>query len=280
MAIKLPSKLLIIFTMIFSCCWLFLLICTLNDDNGHWQYRQDETNGFDSAEQDYDVCTGDLLDKCQYHFEKEEDGNYRFMSDQNGPCRLVRYTTDRIVSCFDCLHYASQLDGNSNSSNRLYVVFMGDSRVRHQFYNFVRLIPDYDQTRQPLGLSSSFHGDIEITSNILRLRLSFKWRPLINDSVVETVRGWTTTDPSERPHLVFLGMVVHHMIGENGTNYQLYEEKMAKFAPELAQLANVTQLIWFNQYPVLDSYHHNHDSNKNIYSEKEREQWYPHMGFV
>lgn len=118
-------------------------------------------------------------------------------------------------------------------------------------------------------MSSSFHGDIEIRSSILRLRLSFKWRPLIDDSIVETIRRWLTSDdPSERPHLVFLGMVAHHMLGDNGANYQLYEEKFAKFAPELAQLANVTRLIWLNQYPVVDSYHHNHDSNKNIYSEK------------
>ncbi|XP_057381559.1 N-acetylneuraminate 9-O-acetyltransferase-like [Daphnia carinata] len=145
---------------------------------------------------------------------------------------------------------------------------MGDSRVRQQFYNFVVLIPDYDQIRQPIQNSRSFHDEMEITSNILKLRLSFKWRPLIDDNVTDTVRRWASSDSSERPHLLFLSIVVHHMLGTNGADHRLYEENFKKFAPELGRLANVSQVIWFNQYPVEELPEKIHDHNTYIHSEK------------
>lgn len=147
-------------------------------------------------------------------------------------------------------------------------MFIGNSRIRQQFYNFVALIPDYDQIRKPIQNSPSFHDEMEITSNILKLRLSYKWRHLIDDSVTDTVHRWATSDPTERPHLLFLSIVVHHMLGSNGADHRLYEGKLKKFAPELGRLANVSQVIWLNQYPVVELPEKIYDHNTYIYSEK------------
>ncbi|KAI9559361.1 hypothetical protein GHT06_016150 [Daphnia sinensis] len=279
---KFASTLLILFKIIFACCLHYLLVWTVDDGRRKFLASSGEksrnTNRLDAA-----ICTGDLLDQRHYHFEKEKDGDFRFTSDQSGPCRLVPYTTERIVSCFDSLHYAKWTAGNVNqhSDRSLYFLFMGDSRVRQQFYyNFVavskmklhfkklNLIPDYDHIRQPIQNSRSFHDEMDITSNILKLRLSFKWRPLLDDNVTDTIRRWATSDQMERPHLLFLSIVVHHMLGTNGADHRLYEENLKKFAPELDRLANVSQVIWLNQYPVEELPEKIHDHNTYIHSEK------------
>jgi hypothetical protein len=48
---------------------------------------------------------------------------------------------------------------------------------------------------------------MEVTSDILRLRLSFQWRPLINDTIIDTVRQWATDSRSNRPYLIFIGKI-------------------------------------------------------------------------
>jgi hypothetical protein len=52
-----------------------------------------------------------------------------------------------------------------------------------------------------------YHGDIEVTSNILKLRVSFRWRPMINTTVTETIRQWAVSNLNdERPDLLFLSI--------------------------------------------------------------------------
>ncbi|KZS14819.1 Uncharacterized protein APZ42_020190 [Daphnia magna] len=274
---KCASTLLVIFKIIFPCCLLFLLVWTLNDGRRQLVASPGrETNTLDPSDgQDSAVCTGDLLDQRHHRYEKETDGNYRFTSDQTGPCRLLRYTTDRTVPCLDLIRYQKQLAGDLSNRNNgsLHFLFMGDSRVRQQFYNFVavssiKYFLNYDQIRKPIQNSPSFHDEMEITSNILKLRLSYKWRPLIDDNVTDTIRRWATFDPIERPHLLFLSIVVHHMLGTNGADHRLYEENFKKFAPELGRLAKFSQVIWFNQYPVEELPEKIHDHNTYIHSEK------------
>ncbi|XP_057369407.1 uncharacterized protein LOC130690408 [Daphnia carinata] len=245
---KCTSMLAVVFNIIFPCCFLFGLVWTLIDG----QKKSETPSGQDG--QDSSVCTGDLLDQRHYHYEKETDGSYRFTSDQSGSCRLVQYTTDRVVSCIDSLHYAKQLASNGSSNSPLFFIFLGDSRVRQQYINFVRLIPDYDHEMHPMRDMYKFHGEVEIRSNILRLRMAFKWRPFVDDNVTEAVHRWVTSDPTERPHVVFLGMALHHMKPINGTNHQIYQKKLKELAPELGRLANVTHVIWLNQYSIDETF--------------------------
>jgi hypothetical protein len=69
------------------------------------------------------------------------------------------------------------------------------------------LIPDYDRKSEPSPLPFVYHGDMEVTSDIMRLRLSFQWRPLINDSVIDTIRQWATYSQTDRPDLIILGEI-------------------------------------------------------------------------
>ena len=57
------------------------------------------------------------------------------------------------------------------------------------------------------------------------------------------------------------GMVIHHMMEENNGSQSIYQENITKLAPILIKLANVTRVVWLNQYPSVDS-------NGAIHSEK------------
>jgi hypothetical protein len=59
------------------------------------------------------------------------------------------------------------------------------------------LIPDYDRISQPSPIPAQYHGDIEITSVMLELHLSFKWRPIITDAIINTVRQWATDNQTD-----------------------------------------------------------------------------------
>ncbi len=82
-------------------------------------------------------CTGNLLDQRQFRYETEGSygSNLMTRSSGDGSCQLVDYTAERIVACLDSLHHRQP------SNTKLHFLFMGDSRMRQQFLNFVRVYP-------------------------------------------------------------------------------------------------------------------------------------------
>jgi hypothetical protein len=96
------------------------------------------------------LCTGNLLDKREHRYAKEADGSYdnsRLIS-KSGSCRLMRYTFDQVVDCFDALyerHYSARKFPNNlisidrRTQENLHFVFIGDSRIRQQFINFLKV---------------------------------------------------------------------------------------------------------------------------------------------
>ncbi|KAI9559233.1 hypothetical protein GHT06_016022 [Daphnia sinensis] len=220
------------------------------------------------AENKLPLCIGNLVDQREFHYEKKANGSYesnRLMSN-DGPCKLLQYTPGRVAACLDAIKEVDPIQ------NVLHFVFMGDSRIRQQYYNFLRLIPDFDKVSQPSIIPNAYHNDIEITSQVLGLRLSFKWRPLINDSVIKMLRRWANPYETERPHLIFLSMAVHHMLpyaaDEHCNDFQLYRDKLMELGPVLGQLASVSQVIWLNQYPSVDFYGNINAPNTAVFSEK------------
>ncbi|XP_032798078.2 N-acetylneuraminate 9-O-acetyltransferase isoform X2 [Daphnia magna] len=196
------------------------------------------------------VCKGNLLEQREYHYEGEKLGSFdssRLMS-KNGPCRLSKYTVER--TCFDTIRE------NRPKKQLLHLVFIGDSRIRQQFFNFLRLIPDHDRKWQPSPIPPIYHGDIEVISDILSLKLSFQWRPLLDDTVIESIRHWSSpNDDTERPYLVFLSMVLWHIVRIHSQDeYNVYQHKLKVINPILGQLAKGSQVIWLNQYPMLTFY--------------------------
>ena len=126
---------------------LTLFICNIND------MRRKSTTIFKAegspAESEVPVCTGNLLDQRESRYAKETKGSLRDINrllSKTGSCRLLHYTADKIVSCLDnTLHFQGNTSSANHSSDspddsKLHFVFMGDSRIRQQFYNFIRVI--------------------------------------------------------------------------------------------------------------------------------------------
>lgn len=93
------------------------------------------------TENELPFCMGNLLDKKRYYYVQEAKGSYydssRLMT-QSGSCQLLNYTTERLVECLDTLRNRQPFVGP------LYLLFMGDSRIRQQFLNFVRVKGQYN----------------------------------------------------------------------------------------------------------------------------------------
>jgi hypothetical protein len=95
------------------------------------------------------LCTGNLLDKREHRYAKEANGSYDSsrMISKLGSCQLIRYTFEQAVGCFDEFHernfLAQNLSNNLNLINRphktLHLAFIGDSRMRQQFFNFLKV---------------------------------------------------------------------------------------------------------------------------------------------
>jgi hypothetical protein len=52
-------------------------------------------------------------------------------------------------------------------------------------------------------------------------------------------------------------MAVWHMFDVNHRDHRLYIKHLRELAPSLAQLSQVTRVIWLNQYPPLEFYSDN-----------------------
>jgi hypothetical protein len=50
---------------------------------------------------------------------------------------------------------------------------------------------------------------MEVTSELLKLQISFQWQPLINDTIIDTIRQWATDSQADRPKIIFLGRPKH-----------------------------------------------------------------------
>ncbi len=128
----------------------------------------------------------------------------------------------------------------------------------------------------PSPIPAHYHGDIEMISRILRLRVSFKWRPLVNDELINTLRHIRETalsDPRRRPQFILLSMAVWHMLREHGADIALYQRRMTHLGPILTSMSSsgsCGRIIWLRQYTSVDSYGDNGNSNTLVVSDKLR----------
>lgn len=96
------------------------------------------------------LCTGNLLDQREHHYAKKADGSYdnSRLKTKTGSCHLTRYTQAEAVGCLDALYdhltenspIKPYLNLLSNSRKRVHIAFVGDSRIRQQFHNFLKVV--------------------------------------------------------------------------------------------------------------------------------------------
>jgi hypothetical protein len=92
------------------------------------------------------LCVNNLLDEHEYDYSNfsktPNNGSWLIARIRNQySCRLLQYSVGRIVACLDFLNQeqTSQNHLSNNEAKELHFVFMGDSRIRQQFFNFLRV---------------------------------------------------------------------------------------------------------------------------------------------
>ncbi|XP_045028868.1 N-acetylneuraminate 9-O-acetyltransferase isoform X1 [Daphnia magna] len=237
--------------LLIGCCFVFalLLLAIFVCNNDHETH---EDGGAATRTEEWPLCVGNLLESEGSHYEKESTGIFsgNRLKSKTIPCRIQHYKAEQMVACLDALNDLTTK--TQNGRGELHFAFIGDSRTRQQFFNFVRLIPQYDKKSSPSIVPDNYHNDVEVTSNLLNIRVSFKWRPLVSDDVTKELRWLVNSNKTDRPYVIFLGMAVWHMLQSEGADYQLYRKKLLNLAPVLDQLAHDSQIVWLNQYPSVD----------------------------
>jgi hypothetical protein len=64
------------------------------------------------------------------------------------------------------------------------------------------------------------------------------------------------------------GMETHHMLVRNGNDHHLFRKKLSELGATLGQLAKSSQVIWLNQYPIVELYGPTLGHNTGIHSAK------------
>ncbi|EFX71107.1 hypothetical protein DAPPUDRAFT_112081 [Daphnia pulex] len=145
-------------------------------------------------------------------------------------CQVKWYGKRDTAECLDAISGRTG-DGNAASSRKfLHFVFLGDSRIRQHFYNFLKLIADYDLEFGMLLEDYRLHQNLNVTSQILNLCVSFYWEPLLENSVS-----------------------IHHIrLEDQGNGYEPYRQKLTELEPILRRITRRSTVIWLNQYSVID----------------------------
>ena len=68
-----------------------------------------------------------------------------------------------------------------------------------------------------------------------------------------------------------LGISAHHMLTYNGADYKKYEHKLQEIKQVLNELVHKNsrpKIIWLNQFPTIDFWAKNGESDVDVYTEK------------
>lgn len=173
------------------------------------------------------LCTDGLLDRRTFNGYLD-DGNQNFTPLRpKRPCRLHQYQPRDVVTCLDY----TNLHRKPSADRLVRFVFVGDSRARQQFFNllkvliidahliddecdilFVQFIATYDQevVTKSGHLDASLEGvlplhfDKDVTSQLLNIRVSFFWRPLVDHDLIGNVTEWASKQHAEPIYFILL----------------------------------------------------------------------------
>ena len=78
---------------------------------------------------------------------------------------------------------------------------------------YLKVIPDFDRQKKPKFNYVEIHIDVTVISQMFRLIVSFRWRPLLDDNFVRDISQWiqepsaASLNPDENypPHFILIG---------------------------------------------------------------------------
>ena len=127
-------------------------------------------------------------------------------------CNMHRYSDGDVVKCLDEIPRHVTDDALKLNRTKLYFLFVGDSRTRSHFTSFIRSFPDYDFLWSEFHFTGAFHSDVDVDSEILNIRISFRWRPLLSEPVAQELGKLSFQTPT--PVFVLIGNFISHDLKE------------------------------------------------------------------
>ena len=151
----------------------------------------------------------------------------------------------------------------------------------------LKIIPDEDRQIQPQHMYDFFtpaHEDVTVTSHLLKLIVSFRWRPLLDANFTKEISQWLHEPPVSikrsnaiyPPSFIFIGLASHHMLEwEAAEEYErVLEEKIKPILNQMLEIKTRSSIgrrqavIWSSQLPTVDYWAKNDDNNADIFREK------------
>ncbi|XP_076459407.1 N-acetylneuraminate (7)9-O-acetyltransferase-like isoform X2 [Babylonia areolata] len=143
-----------------------------------------------------------------------------------------------------CMHYISYWGG------RNHIAFIGDSRIRQLYFEFVNLLS------MEVMEEYKAHSDVHFSDEKINARVDFLWHPMVNASMYDVYHNWLkSVQPGARPNLVITGSATWSVRIFNGSQQALnnFKANLSTIKPLINKLKPSTHVIWMLQDPVVEA---------------------------
>ncbi|KAK2142469.1 hypothetical protein LSH36_951g03010 [Paralvinella palmiformis] len=125
-------------------------------------------------------------------------------------CMIHKYTK---LESRNCMHYISYWGGHNN------IVFLGDSRIRQIYFEFINLLQP--QVTMPFKA----HSSLSYMDDKINLKVKFFWHPCVDSNMEESYKTLVKEKPKNRPNLLITGSATHTLKMFNASDDALVEFK-------------------------------------------------------
>lgn len=141
-----------------------------------------------------------------------------------------------------CIRYIAYWGGRNS------IIFMGDSRVRQLYYEFIKSI----SVSQDNIANMPAHHDLDYDEKDLNLNIKFLWRPVVNQSLIDEFKNWNSVSEYSRPNIVIVGSATHSIKQSNASLNALeyYQKNLTILLPYMDSLNRSTTILWVLQDPI------------------------------
>lgn len=137
---------------------------------------------------------------------------------------------------------------NQDEKNNIY--FLGDSKIRQLFYEFIN-----KTSSTPIqAIKRPIHHDINHLDSELKLNVTFKWCPIVNESMFQIYHDILNEEAQFKPKIIITGTATWHIKQSNASEEALNEFKvnLTKLLPLINKVGQATQILWLLQHPVIE----------------------------
>ncbi|KAM9307880.1 N-acetylneuraminate (7)9-O-acetyltransferase [Gastrophryne carolinensis] len=160
-----------------------------------------------------------------------------------------RFLGENVWQPSGCMMHKYKASQAQNCLANQRVVFVGDSRIRHLFYSFVKILDPRIKEDEFKQLNIPFRDG---TNNI---QVDFLWYPEVITSMKQCFTSLSEQGATSRPHMIITGSATWAIKRNNGSAEALaqYKVNLTDIAAVLAKLADNGDVYWVLQDPVYEA---------------------------